>query len=132
MNRQRFLFITLWVVCASLCLAFPLAAAEPEMVINLDVTSKAKITKITLSKGKWANSPAVWVMAKVKNVSDQPIQYKTKCDFPGTDISRGFMVPKVGKPLLKPGAVGTAKFPFPAAELPKKMTIKVEDFSLED
>lgn len=124
--------------CVIGLLAMPAIAVKaadpksPEMVISLDVTPKAQITEVSIKPGKWANQPAVWVNAKIKNTSDQPVQYKTKCYFHGTDISRGFMVPKVGKPLIKPGAVGTAKYPFPSSQLPQKFTIQVVDFSLED
>lgn len=131
MGKRGFLIMAVCLVCAISWMTFPVYAAEPAMVIRFDVTSKAQLMQISISHGKWANNPAVWIKAKIKNVSDQPIQYKTKCYFDGTDINRGFMVPKVGKPLIKPGAQATAKFPFPSAEIPKKFTIKVEDFSLE-
>ena len=103
---------------------------DPELVINLDVSDTAKVVKIIAFHGKWANQPAVWIHATIKNVTDKPMQYKTKCDFTGTDHSRGFWVPKVGKPLLKPGKIGTAKFPFPGKNMPKSFTIKVVDVSL--
>ena len=59
------------------------------------------------------------------------MQYKAKCYLHDCDLNRGFMVPKVGKPLIKPGAQGTAKFPFPYTKVPKHFTIKIEDFSLD-
>jgi hypothetical protein len=107
-------------------------AADPEMVIDFDVTSKAQVTQVLMVNGKWGGQPAVMVKAKIKNMSDQPIQFKVTCDFVGTDISRGFMVPKVGNPLLEPGKSGTATFPFPFNEIPKKLILKVVDFTLED
>ena len=107
------------------------SAKQPDMVINLDVCSNAKVIKIIAYHGKWANQPAVWIQAKVKNVGNKPVQLRSKCYLDDTEFSRGFMVPKVGKPLLKPGKAGTAKFPFPLTDLPKKFTIKVEDLGLE-
>jgi hypothetical protein len=107
------------------------SAKQPDMVIDLDVCSNAKVIKIIAYHGKWANQPAVWIQAKVKNVGDKPVQLRSKCYLHNTEFSRGFMVPKVGKPLLKPGKEGTAKFPFTLTELPNKFTIKVEDLGLE-
>lgn len=125
MSCVIFLIVGLWLPAAGL-------AAEPEMVIDFDVTPKGQVVQVSLTKGKWGGKPAVLVKAKVKNISSQPIQFKLSCDFPGTDISSGFMVPKVGNPLLEPGKSGTATFPFPSNETPKKMQFKVVDFTLED
>ncbi len=134
MKKNLSPIVLIFMICILGMLWSPAQAADTknsEMVINLDVSSKAQVTQILINQGKWADQPAVWVKAKIKNTSDKPAQYKTKCYFHGTEINRGFMLPAVGRPLIKPGAVGTAQFPFPSSELPKNFTIKVEDISLD-
>jgi hypothetical protein len=103
---------------------------EPEMVINLDVCPKAKVTNIIAYKGKWANQPAIWIQAKIQNVAAEPLQLKTRCSSDTANITRGFWIPKVGKPPIKPGKIGTAKYPFPGNQIPKDLTIVVQNMPI--
>ncbi len=88
-------------ICVLFILGLFLTAAEaggpknPDLVINLDVSPKAKITNIIVYKGKWANQPAIWIQAKVQNVATEPLQLKTRCSSDSADITRGFWIPKV-------------------------------------
>ncbi len=106
---------------------------KPDMVVNFDVTKKAQVTKLMIYHGKWNKQPAVWILAKIKNVTDKPVQYKTRCALHDTGINRGFWVPKVGKPLIKPGKESKAKYPFPydTDKMPKKFSIMIKDVSME-
>ena len=123
-------------ICVLFILGLFLTAAEavgpknPDLVINLDVSPKAKITNIIVYKGKWANQPAIWIQAKVQNIATEPLQLKTRCSSDSADITRGFWIPKVGKPPLKPGKIGTAKYPFPGNQIPKDLTIVVQDMPI--
>ena len=105
---------------------------EPEMVINLDVSQKARVTKIIAYRGKWNNQPAIWIQAKIQNVTAEPLQLKTRCSSDSADTTRGFWIPKVGKPPIKPGKIGTGKYPFPGNQLPKDLTLVVQDMPIID
>ncbi|UCF82519.1 MAG: hypothetical protein JSV50_15145 [Desulfobacteraceae bacterium] len=100
---------------------------KPEMVMEFDVTGKAQVTQVVCYFGKWNNQPALWIQAKVKNITDKPVQYKTRCTLHDIGVNRGFWVPKAGNPLVKPGKEGKAKFPFTYTKLPQKVTIVVDD-----
>jgi len=117
---------------AVMWLSGPAWAEQPKMVIDFNVPPNAQVTQISISPGKMAGKPVVFVKAKIKNIGDKPSHYKTKCDFIGTPNSQGFMVPKTGTPAIKPGKEGTAKYPFPSMEFPKEMKIKIEEYSLDD
>ena len=136
MKKGRILILGLCAVSILGLLVFYAHAGgskDPEMTINLDVTGKAKVTKLLIYHGKWNKQPAVWILAKIKNVTDKPVQYKTRCALHDTGINRGFWVPKVGKPLVKPGKAGMAKYPFPydTDKMPKKFSITIKDVPME-
>lgn len=107
-------------------------AADPEIDIAFDVSPKAQIVQLLMTKGNWNANPAVMVKTKIKNISDQAVQFKATCYFLDINTSSGFMVPKIGTPAMKPGGSGTATFPFPESNIPKKIKIKIEDFTLDD
>jgi hypothetical protein len=132
MVKKKMLAVTVCLFVAFLWLSIPAWAGEPEMVIDFDVPSNAQVTQISISPGKMAGKPIIFVKAKVKNIGSKPATFKTKCDFVGTPNSQGFMVPKTGTPALKPGQAKTAKYPYPSTELPKKMKIKIVEYSLDD
>jgi len=100
---------------------------KPEMVMKFDVTDKAQITEVTTYFGEWNDQPAVWIAIKVKNVTDQPVQYKTRCTLHDIGVNRGSWVPNPHKPNIKPGKEGKASYPFTYNKLPKKITFVVQD-----
>lgn len=130
MKKGRILIL---ILCAASILgvmsviSYAAGPKKPEMVINFDVTKKAQVTKVIAYFGKWNNQPAVWIQVKVKNVTDKPVQYKTRCTLHDIGVNRGFWVPKAGNPLIKPGKEGNAKYPFTYNKLPKKITFVVQD-----
>jgi len=130
--KTRILLALITLLAAVFWLSQNCLAADPEIEIDLDVTPKAQIIQLIMVKGNWNGKPAVMVKAKIKNISEQAIQFKATCDFVDTNTSSGFMVPKVGNPAMKPGGAGTATFPFPSGEIPKKLKIRIEDFTLDD
>ena len=114
----------------SIMLASGAFCAEPKMVIELDVIPEVQITKISINPGKF-NEPTIWIVTDIKNISNRPMQYETRCNFPEIDTSVAAIVPNaVGK--IKPGAVGKATYQYPLNELPKKLTIKVVESIVEE
>ena len=117
------------IVCLTL---LPLSAVQagspkdPEMKMSFTVTEKAQISKVITYKGKWNNKPAVWILLKILNITDHPVQYKVRCRLHDVGLNRGARVHNAAKP-VKPGTVGTAKFPFPYSQMPKNVSFVVED-----
>jgi hypothetical protein len=132
MVRMKMSIVTVCLFVVAIWLTGPVWSAEPKMVIDLDVPPSAQVTQISITPGQMAGKPTVFVKATIKNIGDKPSQYKTKCDFGGTPYSQGFMLPKAGTPGLAVGKEGAAKFPFPSAEFPKSIKIKIEEYSLDD
>jgi hypothetical protein len=135
MKKKRIIMLILCALILTGILAvvsYAGSAKKPDMVINLDVCKNARVTKIIAYFGKWNLKPAVWIEARIKNTSDKPMAFKAKCYMDGTDLSRGFSVPKVGKPPLQPQKEGKAKFPFTSDKLPKKFSIVVTEMPIID
>ena len=124
--------VTVCLLVAVIWLSGPAWAEGPQMVIDFNVVPYAQVTQISISPGQMAGKQILFVKVKIKNIGNKPSHFKTKCDFVGTPFSQGFMVPKTGTPAIKPGEQGTAKYPFQSTELPKKMKIKIEEYSLDD
>jgi hypothetical protein len=104
--------------------------AEKEgLDVTLNISDKASLTQFRAYPGKWNNQPAVWIEAKIKNISQNPVQFKTRCMFPEEGISRGFWIPKVGNPPIQPGKEAKAQFPFPYGRMPSKLSLIVEAVS---
>jgi hypothetical protein len=135
MKKKR---IVMFILCAVILpglltvVSYAGSSKKPDMVINLDVCRNAQVTKIIAYFGKWNLKPAVWLEARIKNTSDKPMAFKAKCYLEGTDLSRGFSVPKVGKPPLQAQKIGKAKFPFTLDKLPQKFSIVVTEMPIID
>jgi len=130
MKRSMFLISILCVLAVTICSLSTAAAAGskgPAMAIKITGSDKAKVTMLSTSFGKWNNAPALWIKIKLKNVTDQPVQFKTRCTLHDLELNRGFWVPKAGAPLIKPGKEGGAKYPFPTTDMPKKVTIHIQE-----
>ena len=130
MKRSMFLISILCVLAVTICFLSTAAVAGskgPALAIKITGSDKAQVTMLSASFGKWNNGPALWIKMKLKNVTDQPVQFKTRCTVHDLGINRGFWVPKAGKPLIKPGKEGKAKYPFPTTEMPKKITLHIQE-----
>ena len=130
MKRSMFLISILCVLVVTICFLSTAAVAGskgPATAIKITGSDKAKVTMLSTSFGKWNNAPALWIKMKIKNISDAPVQFKTRCTLHDKEINRGFWVPKAGKPLIKPGKEGGAKYPFPTTEMPEKVTIHIQE-----